>query len=80
MLLWIAPRFVEQRRQPEPLDRRRRARLDVVGADRLVGVEVGLALDQRDPRAALGKEPGRGAAGDAGADDRDVVALGLTDR
>ena len=80
MLLWTAPRSLEQRRQAEALDRRRRARLHVVGADGLVGVGVGSALDQGDAGAALGEEPGRRAAADAGADDRDVVALGSSAR
>src|SRR3954447_23604884 len=58
--------------EPQALDRRCPARLDVVRADDLVGVDVGPALDERDARAALGVELRRRAAGDARADDDDV--------
>jgi hypothetical protein len=52
-----------------------------VRADRLVGVEVRPALDERHARAALGEQAGRRAAGDARADDdrvevRSVIRAG----
>ena len=69
--------LLDERRQPQPLDRRRRAGLDVVRADRLVGIEVRPALDERDAGAALREQAGRGASGDARADDDGVeVRLG----
>jgi hypothetical protein len=61
--------LLDERRQPQLLDRRRRAGLDVVRADGLVRVEVRAPLDERHARAALREQARRGAAGDARPDD-----------
>src|SRR5207244_10921251 len=51
--------LLEQRCEAELLDRGRRAGLNVVRADGLVGIQRRPALDQCDVRAAPGKPPCR---------------------
>ena len=64
--------LLEQRRQAEPVDGRRRRRQDGVRAGHLVGRRVAALLDQRDPRAGLREEAGRRAARHARTHDRDI--------
>ena len=71
---------VQQRREPEALDRRHGAGLDLVRAGDLVGRRIRPPLDERDP-CSIESEQTRGrTSGDACAGDDNVVsAVGLGD-
>ena len=51
-----------------------RGRLDEVPAQTFVGGAIAVALDESDGQSLLGKEPGRGASGEARPDDGDIGA------
>ena len=62
--------------KPEALQCWQRTRLDVVGAYLLIGVRIGVPLEERDPQPLACEEGGGGAAGDAAADDGHVEFVG----
>ena len=65
--------------QAEPFDRRHARGLDEVRAHPLVGLGVGLLLDQGDAQAGAAELDGGRAAGEAGADDDRVVRRSVAD-
>jgi len=65
--------------QAEPLDRRHARGLDEVRAHPLVGLRVGLFLDDGDAKPGAAELDRGGAAGEAAADDDRVVRRAVAD-